>query len=313
MQYSMIKYGKVSDFPEEITLFLRDCKAVPYREFGIPLDQHLIGYFIREHSDDQVLLACCNNQITGLLIFSRIEWDSRFFHHEMSRIDLFSFHRASAASGEQLLNAFFEKAREQGLEHVSIRMDMAEIEVIHVLERNGFFIVDTLQTSVCQGGAVFPYRGIREYTEDDMESLLSLGRSAFTHSRFAADRQLDGKDIIAMYEAWVRQCCLCIRVEKVFVSEDSKQISGFIACGVNQKIKESTGSSVGFIDLIAVSSEFRGKQWGLKLVSCAQDWFAKNCDIYTVGTRCDNFAALRMYLKVGFRICSSKIGMHKWL
>lgn len=308
----MITTHSMKDVAGDVSRFLLSYRHVPCAEFGVPLDTKLTDYVVSALGDSDVLLYRSQQEIQGVLVLRKLDWDSHIFHLPMGRIEIFSFPEDCPEVGEQLMETFESAASAEGFKHVSTRLNMAEMPSLHLLEKHGFFTVDSLQTLVCKAEGGGPTPHCRPYRKGDIDSVLAIARKAFERNRFVVDPHLNKDSAANVYAEWVKQDCDMGRAQHSAVLEVRGEVAGFVLCCSNGKIRDYTGIRLGAIDLIALDDKYKGQGFGTELIHDAKNWLRENCDIYTVGTRCDNFAALRSYLKAGFRICSSKLGLHKW-
>jgi ribosomal protein S18 acetylase RimI-like enzyme len=77
-------------------------------------------------------------------------------------------------------------------------------------------------------------------------------------------------------------------------------------------MEEHTHLRVGRIELIRVLPEYSGFGFGTSLVNYALNWFKDYVDIVEAGTEVNNYAALRIYQKCGFKIVNSAISFHRY-
>lgn len=241
-----------------------------------------------------------------------LPWDSARFGLPMGRIDLLWALDEGVAGLEEVLGQVLEDAAAQGVRHLACRLEMARERTLRLLEDAGFRLMDTLHTLSRQGGPDLPGPALRGFQAADLEPLLAMARAAFARNRFSSDPHLPLGPSLDLHAAWTRNCLTGQRGDWVGIHDLEGRPAGFIACLLHRLDDLRPEATVGIIDLVAVDQASQGHGVGLGLVRGALAWMAERSVCQTVGTRCDNFPALALYLKAGFRITSSKIGVHRW-
>lgn len=283
---------------------------LPFIEFGLADASELARRELRDLAGDRFLTLPGQD---GTAAWRVLGWDSSIFGLSMGRLDLLWARDERPESLRSLLRLVIEDARSQGIRHLAVRMKLARTVSIQVLEEFGFRYVDSLHT-LCRTGAVVPQPGlaVRPPRPEDLPVLLRMARHAFSQNRFASDPHLSADKAGDVYEQWAENGLLGRRGDHAGVLEMDGRPAGFITC-LLQSPSMAPEPKVGVIDLIAVAPEFHGRGGGHQLVQAALEWFSSRTVAQSVGTRCDNYAALSLYMKAGFRLSSSHLGMHLWL
>jgi len=110
-----------------------------------------------------------------------------------------------------------------------------------------------------------------------------------------------------LYREWINKSFRGDFSETIIFSvEPDEIISGFTT------LRKHSGKI--FVDLFAVSEEFRGKEVAVKLLQSAKNWSRKKgYEKLFVLTQGYNIPALRSYQKNGFVTDSVNIFFHRWL
>jgi ribosomal protein S18 acetylase RimI-like enzyme len=298
---------------DEIISLISTWPALPLRSSFPKADPKFLARdFLSRLSAHRLLISNSQNAVGA---WCKLPWDSELFGLPMGRVDLLWSSSNSFASYVALVDSVVKDAKSTGIKHLSCRVDLGAEPLIRVLEDVGFRFVDTLQTLSMTPQPQSLSSEVRNFRDSDRVALVELTQESFgSRNRFLADPFLDPKKGSQVYEKWANNCFSGKRGSFLKVSEVGNTPAGYVAC-LQDKIAlaENLSVTTGMIDLIAVSKDFRGAGLGMGLVRAAQNWAAENCQILTVGTRCDNFPALSLYLRAGFQLCSSKVGMHLWL
>jgi len=88
------------------------------------------------------------------------------------------------------------------------------------------------------------------------------------YSRFAVDQNIPLEKFVALYNIWIKRSLRKEIAEEVLVIREDKRVVGMVTLG--------NKNGRGDIGLIAVDRNYRGKQYGEKLVRAAQRWFVKH-------------------------------------
>lgn len=283
---------------------------LPFIEFGLADVADLAQRELRDLTGDRFLVTPDQD---GAAAWRPLGWDSSIFGLAMGRLDFLWARDEQPESLRALLRMVLEDARSQGIRHLATRMKLARTASIQVLEEFGFRYVDSLHT-LSRTGIVAPQPDltVRSPRPEDLPLLLRMARHAFTQNRFASDVHLSSEKAGDVYEQWAENGILGKRGDYAAVLELDGQPAGFITC-LLQSPGIALEPKIGVIDLIAVAPAFHGRGGGHQLVQAALEWFAPRTVAQSVGTRCDNYPALSLYMKAGFRLSSSHLGMHLWL
>jgi ribosomal protein S18 acetylase RimI-like enzyme len=126
-------------------------------------------------------------------------------------------------------------------------------------------------------------------------------------SRYTFDPGFGPEEAKRLYREWARQSIAGAFSEATILSVPLPDtLAGFIT--LRRKEEEL------FIDLFAVSREFRGEEIGSGLIRAAGIWARENgYRVISVTTQGHNIPALRVYEKNGFKTESANLFLHKWL
>tara|TARA_B100000315_G_scaffold260721_1_gene324449 strand:- start:10142 stop:10903 length:762 start_codon:yes stop_codon:yes gene_type:complete len=138
---------------------------------------------------------------------------------------------------------------------------------------------------------------IRRPEPSEYPAIAQVAGDSFKFDRYSQDQQLPKASIKALYSQWIKNS-LSGSVD--FVLTDG---SSFCSC---KKIGRE-----GWIDLIAVPENKRGKGIGKRLV-LASLWELKQrgCDFCKVKTELLNLGGVRLYEGLGFKLFDSCLALH---
>ena len=232
-----------------------------------------------------------------------LDWDSEFFKVNIGRI--------TAVELTGLIKAL-KTAKDRSYDCIYFETIFAKRGVMNYCLANDFNLVgikmnlavnlQSLDKSSYLEGISFIKK--EEYYHQIEKIVLN---SCAPLSRFAFDPRFGLKRTRRLYREWINKSFRGDFSETIIFSvEPDEIISGFTT------LRKHSGKI--FIDLFAVSEEFRGKEVSVKLFHSAKNWSRKNgYEQLFVLTQGYNIAALRSYQKNGFVTDSVNIIFHRWL
>jgi dTDP-4-amino-4,6-dideoxy-D-galactose acyltransferase len=140
-------------------------------------------------------------------------------------------------------------------------------------------------------------------TDIELEQLAVL---AGTYSHFNTDPNFPKKLFLKLYRVWIENSINGLVATKTIVIRHENKIAGMTTLG--------TKNARGDIGLLAVNSDFRGKNFGTKLVRAAQAYFIESGFYHAqVVTQKSNIPACRLYEKCNFQQEKIENFYHFWL
>jgi|GEM_PF-468211 len=317
----------------ELEPFIRNWELLPYEHYKEVTRDRAAVYLlsqlreaILDPSNALLYQAQADRQATGLICVRMLNWDSRIFGLKMAKIDpmvLKGTGSLSRESGALLLERILRHCEAEGISHLSTRVDTKDILSIHLLEDQGFRLVDTLVTYL---------HNLRDFTRDDLEPdhlvrpfqpsdfapMKDLARKAFSNkgdmlSRFYADPHLPDEKCDEFYGVWLENSVQRNEADKVFVAELDQTPVGFITCKINPGIHHLLGVKIGYTPLTAVLPEVRKQGVYTSLKKAAMGWLKDRVDFLESRTPISNITSQRIWVKLGGKLVSSHYTFHKWL
>ena len=188
---------------------------------------------------------------------------------------------------------------------IQTKIDTLELKAIALLESWGFRLIDTnivFEKMVLKGEHTGVSTEIRVAEDRDVKAVGELGRNSFVYSRFHLDPEIPVEIANKIKSDWVLNFFRGKRGDQLFVAERDREIVGF-----NQLIYGQDNSVC--IDLIAVGKCFARQGVASDLINYTEAAYGEKNRI-VVGTQVSNIPSIRLYQKLGFRICSSKYVFH---
>jgi GNAT superfamily N-acetyltransferase len=316
----MIRILKNTELHELLRLHIDTFEAqlLPYwgppSEEYFPIKDHIISS-LSENSEG--LFYWENNKLSGGIIFEYLEFDSKIYEKKIGKInwifwlnDQLSIDNASIS--HKVISEFNDYVVRNGYEHFSFRFNAKNLQLINLLIKNNFMLMDyqvTLIRKISKEKNFNICENIFEYSESDLYDLKSISNGSFLNSRLYMDENLDNKKTDLLHELWVGNDC-SFRADKVFVYKSNNNILGYITLLRNSSKFDLNELPIVDIDLLVVSKQARGLGIGKKLVSCSINWAQSITNIMTVKTQANNFPALKVYQSNGFSLEHLNVSLH---
>jgi len=235
--------------------------------------------------------------------FYSLEWDTRFFGYKIASVMIpgLELSRLITIIGKLKENQFrlaycFTDPRDEisneSLKKVSAML--ADEKVTYSIDMNE---VDIFPVS----SAVIPYK-----TDIVSDKLVSLTLQSGQYSRFKTDPDFTNNEYARLYIEWIDKSVKRKLADEVLVYKENEEIIGFITLAVK--------NNIGYIGLIAVDENQRGKAIGKNLMGAALTYFKdKNVTCTEVVTQKANVIACKFYESLGFEIKDINNIYHLWI
>jgi len=283
---------------------LTEGSSIPYRNYpGVTLDLAKAAYLHRLTTASGVTVGNSTNNTAAV---SRLSWDSSILQMECGRADLIA--ATSIEHTKDLAMLVIAEAKNQNIEHLSVRFDAEDTHLIQGFLREGFEQVDSILTFVAQNLSFEQQDGIRLAAIYDASAVKEIARTAFVADRFHSDLLIKTELADELHAQWGENSVIGKAADAVVVAEENDEILGFVTC----KTQELVGKKIGTIVLVATSAEARGKGLGTAMIKFALGWFSEQgCDLVDVGTQSSNVGASKLYENVGFCKVASSVSLRK--
>lgn len=211
-------------------------------------------------------------------------------------------HRLSFAPSPHPLQA--PSSRSGGKVFLHAKVEVHALAESRFLESLGFRLIDTNLTFERPRGPAAPAAGVRWARPEDEAAVVALARDCFTLDRFHLDPEVPKQSADRLKGEWVRNFFRGERGAAMAVAETGAQkdeVAGFL-------LFLRTGDAL-VIDLVAVAPAHRGKGLAEAMTALGEARFPE-AGVLRVGTQIGNAGAIRLYQKLGFRLCGSHYVFH---
>jgi ribosomal protein S18 acetylase RimI-like enzyme len=267
-------------------------------------------------------VASSGREIIGLASLTFLSWDTEQLGVRAGKIGyLLPEHdyKTSYEIKHGLLEKVIKGCKTDRVQYLTVRVNSHETTSIHVLEDNGFVLLDGILTfsyDLREGLKRRAKSGIktRLASPKDSSQILRIASSAFRYDRFHTDPDVPKKTADGLHSAWLRNSMAGIDADAVIIGEKNGRLLGFVTCKIDKRSRPLLGLSMGTIVLVAVDEKGRGKGVASAMTAAALDWFREHgTDLVEVGTQLRNMQASRLYETAGFRLVASSLSMRKWV
>lgn len=212
------------------------------------------------------------------------------------------------------LKFVLKKAKEQGFDHLSTKIDTGAKTLIHLLEQNQFLLMDTLVTYKFD----FSKKTLKEMNhncllrdciESDLSEVKNFTSKAFKIDRFHSDKTLEKSKSDLYYSKWFENSFNGL-ADRVIVGEIDGDPVGFTAWKLT-KMNDETKTAR--LVLSAVSDNSRGKRVYTSMIHEGLKWLEGKADYVLVGTQIDNYPVQKTWANFGSFLIGSNYVFHKKL
>ncbi|MGQ0734584.1 MAG: hypothetical protein ACT4QD_13130 [Acidobacteriota bacterium] len=294
----------------------------PYRNYRVLPRQAQTAVLMAEiestaNHDDGMVWQMTSGLARAVAVSRRLRWDSEFFGVRMGRIEYLM--ASDAALAAPALAHAIEALAEKGVRHVSARVDVADVESMHVFEASGFRLMDALVTYTTRPrkeppNPVRQVGTIRPFQSGDRTELLQIAAEAYAgfRGRFHLDAHLAKDRCDAFYAEWAAQCLSGAMADMLLVSEGGDgRLLGFLAFKRREPVSTVGGVPVFGGGLGACRRDSPGAYAGL--IRAGTVWAHEHNGVAECQTQNYNFSTIRIYEAVGAHYVRAEYTLHRWL
>lgn len=259
-----------------------------------------------------------SNEYNALIAIKHMQWDTNHFNKSIASISGYIITEDYKDAVELMLNTN-EICKKENIELIYSKIPAHLNVSTSVFQRGEFELMDSLITNKISLSDYNKVKNnnnekviIRNAVESDIPSLREIAAESFRHDRFHMDKKLNFEKSDELYSNWIENSFNNNR--KIFVAIVGDEVAGFNTCKPDNNTSSLLNNKTALIDLIAVSSKFRGMGIGKRLVEESIHYYKENgYTDFTVGTQIINYPAIKLYHSQGFKVHSFTHSFHKWI
>jgi hypothetical protein len=229
--------------------------------------------------------------------------------------------RNSLACG--LVAEINRRAKARAADFLLCKTTASDPVIIHALESNGYFLMDTLldfvfdcrNPSVDKEKRVLPTNlEVRLATPADVDMLVEVAHASFAQhfGRFHADPRIGRASATKIYEEWIRSC-VNGWADWVFVATVDESVAGYSAWKKASALDSKHGLRLGHHSIGCVRPAFSGRGIFIALTRAGMNELSTSVDWIEGPTHIENLPVQRAYLRLGWQIAGAQHSFHKWL
>ena len=294
----------------------------PYKDFQLSqlnIPKEKITVFLRETLyGKQIYNAGLreDGKLVGLLSARYQPWISQLFGVNMYSLQHFITSDREPGHYQAMLNYIMDQIAD--LDFLDCRVSSADISAIQALENAGFRFV---------GNEVYMVRPLVEtplpksygLTEcipcsDSLKTqVLNMVREIHFHNRYMYDPEVARKDAIDIYSKYLSGVAFKPEYRSL-IKCDGDRVVGFIFYKLNTALSQLVDGKYASFDFIGVNREIQNSGVGEDLNKAALFELERSGVTHVVvRTFGNNYPAIRICQKVGFKITSSDLHFHLWV
>lgn len=210
-----------------------------------------------------------------------------------------------------------EPGPDSGAEVVTARVACSDQAAVRALEDTGFRLVAGEVVGVVRFEDPDPVvpEGLKVVPmwARHVDQVTAIACSVHRYNRFAFDPRFDRETVDELYRLVVARYAEDESTETLVVVDDQEAVLGFIAFKLNHGLERFTGRRHGSLDFVGVRADAQSRGLGDILNRCALSTLRQQgTDTVMVQTLMNNYNALAILRKIGFRITSSNMVLHRW-
>jgi L-amino acid N-acyltransferase YncA len=249
-----------------------------------------------------------------------LPWDSEFFGLSMARITYVLHDSETPRSTVQaVIEAALDQCKVRGVDHLSVRVDVADADTIQVLEQAGFRMVDALATYIYHHKREPPeplkeMGLVRPFQAEDAEQILEITRDAYRdfRGRYHLDPHLPDARSSELYVEWARKACAGEWADVVLVTENGQgYIHGWASYRRIEPVSSVSETVICGGGLGACRRDKPGAYAGL--IRAATERIHASGALTECQTQLFNFPTIRVYEAVGTQFVRAEYTLHAWL
>lgn len=331
--------GKINIFDltvhevESIVALLSKSAFKPYRYLAKGIEKDIDLFWVNRIANSlqidrtKAFMAELNNESVGFVCVSDLPWDSAIFGMPMASISEFYVDFGNSAKfeiGQTLMNRAIDWARQNGYRFLLCKTYTDDLNSIHVVEKSGFHLVDTLLDyaidfrktpfDILPKPSLLADVRIRFAVPGDLAEIEELAKLSFqSHfGRYHSDPRISREQANKVYVEWMRSS-LSGYADYFLLAEIDGRIAGLSIWKKPTENEKDIPVRIGHYSIGAIHPDFFG--WHLFTLLTYEGIKLLNgqTDMIDGPTHINNYAVQRGYSRLNWQIFDARHSFHKWL
>jgi len=233
-----------------------------------------------------------------------LDWDSEHFNKRIAQVKIPILYRGDFKKVDHWCIA-------NKIDCLYYLKDLFNSNESDIEESNNFKLIDTriefklkfkkLPTEH-QAGRKIQVRSLGNQVKNE---LLAIADKNIINTRFYNDRNFEPNLVKKMYQIWIKKSCIDPSTT-VVIAEYNNRIVGFITFS-------NDFEGVSAIGLVAIDKDYQRIGIGANIMNeCIKFCIKGKKTTLTVATQLNNFPAVKLYEKFGFKVVKESNWYHKW-
>lgn len=273
--------------------------------------------------DTRAFCAFTGKEVQGLAAWSKLAELSQHLGLPAARIDCL-IARGNYDCQRKIKQALLEELLglcvAEGIRHLSVRIDAADMSSIRSLEEQGFILVDghlTYSRDLRKSSWPSPTKAdyeIRYVRPSDVPKLKAIARSVFVYDRLHSDPSIPKVIADEIHATWLENSCSGQSGDVVLIAVDGDDILGYSVHKVDRAAEAYLGEPIGIWVIAGTAEHARRRGVARSLCYAMLDWQREHgARIVEGGTQLANIASARLHETCGFRLVASSLSLRKWI
>lgn len=239
----------------------------------------------------------------------RVELDK--FNSDIFGLKMGNIIELSDLKSDEEVNAIISDAKENGYQHLNVKVAVEAKKITNLLINNKFKLVDTqllyrLNTKYPGGVVLLDDIVFRKFEVRDKSQVESIARDAYSLDQFHSDEKLPNRLCDNYYVEWIKNSCMGLS-DKVMVLSCGDKIAGYITLNY----KEDSSAIVG---LAAIGKQFQQRGYFTFLIGQSlQMLYEEGIEYLFYGTQLANEPVLHVMSKyLGVPVFSNHV-LHRMI
>lgn len=298
-----------------------------YQQHVQKLDNEKVADLLTFLLEKQILNNKCDitgvfddDELQGISGIDDSDFHTKNYGINFGKITDFLSYKNPEKYSPQLLTDLLNKASQKNYELISCRFDSDDFKNIHLLENAGFYTVGnsvkmSLELSKFQSDISDernPHYTLEYYKPQYKDEILSIASQSHQVSHFHSDYNLNIDDTNKLFKSWTEKFCTD-GTTNLYVALVGNEVIGFALFLDSSLFEKYFSRKIKILDFIALRNDIKGKGIGSSILRQIFAEMKPIYDLIELRTMQTNYPALNLYSKLGFKICSSDIIVHKML
>ncbi len=252
----------------------------------------------------------------AILTLQKNKWHSSIYNIPMAKILNFIINTDSKETHsivEDTIDAFIER---NSIRHISCRVDSSDLNNIKFLSQSGYYYVgESIKMCLKIPSNPIPFTGdfrIVKYCPEHRDVIKKIALTSHSNNYFFYDSNLDQQKTAEMFGKWT-ELCIDSLAEDIFVALIDNRVVGFLIFMVNKKLNNMLDNKIAILDFMAVKESLKGRKIGSGLLAYFIEAMRDKYKLIELRTMNNNFPAINLYQKFGFRLISSDFIFNKYI